>query len=199
MHRVTNASVVSLLLLLAASCGRQAQPGLVTTVQPGLSGASFAREFTARQPADIAVDTLSMGMYRSVVAREVSRGHIVVVNFWATWCDPCVEEFPDLMRLQRDMWDEGVRLITISVDTPPVLEDGVKPFLFENRIVGATYLMADSSNEDFLYGLSDEWFGSLPQTFVYNLKGEIAVSLTGMQSLERFRDAVNEARTGGGK
>jgi thiol-disulfide isomerase/thioredoxin len=152
----------------------------------------FIQTFRAGSAAEVDVPTLGIEAYRQVVADQAAQGHIVVVNFWATWCGPCVEEFPALVRLQDENWTQGVRLITISVDEPEVLESGVKPFLFAHRTTGAAFLMDMAANEDFLYKLSDEWSGGIPQTFIYDRSGRIARSLTGRQTYERFQAAVDE-------
>jgi thiol-disulfide isomerase/thioredoxin len=176
----------ALLLALAVTavvgCGRGPAAGPV----------GFVQTFRARSAAELDVPTLGIEAYHRVVAEQAAQGHVVVVNFWATWCGPCVEEFPELVRLQNENWDRGVRLITISVDEPEVLESGVKPFLFAQRITGATFLMDMAANDDFLYRLSDQWPGAIPQTFIYDRSGRIARSLTGRQSYEHFLEAIDE-------
>jgi thiol-disulfide isomerase/thioredoxin len=47
------------------------------------------------------------------------RGHVVLLNFWATWCAPCRAEMPELMKLQRNYQDRGLRIIGISLDDDP--------------------------------------------------------------------------------
>jgi thiol-disulfide isomerase/thioredoxin len=182
MRTASGALALALLVPAAGGCGRgqAAEPG------------GFVQTFQAGSAAELDVPTLGIEAYRRLVADQAAQGHVVVVNFWATWCGPCVEEFPELVRLQDENWTRGVRLITISVDEPEVLESGVKPFLFTHRITGAAFLMDMAANEDFLYRLSDDWSGGIPHTFIYDRAGRIARSLTGRQTYERFQAAVDE-------
>jgi len=182
MRISSGALVLALLVPAVGGCGRD--PAAV----PG----GFVQTFQAGSAAELVVPTLGIKAYRRLVADQAAQGRVVVVNFWATWCGPCVEEFPELVRLQNENWGRGVRLVIISVDEPEVLESGVKPFLFAHRTTGATFLMDMAANEDFLYKLSDQWSGGIPQTFIYDRSGQIARSLTGRQTYERFQAAVDE-------
>ncbi|MFO7768142.1 MAG: TlpA disulfide reductase family protein [bacterium] len=173
------AALISLLLILSACGGAEEGP--------------FTRDFQAPGPADLEVPTLAWSDYQALVDRTSSAGQVLVVNFWATWCGPCVEEFPELMQLQRDYWGRGVRVATISMDELDVLEEEVKPFLFEQRAVGARYFMGTDWPQDFQSRLSESWWGGIPQTFVYDPGGRLTASLTGRQTYEQFQEAVESA------
>jgi len=172
--------MVLLLLLAATACGR------------GQEG-PFAEHFDAASPAEIEVRTLAWEGYQAMVDRAAASGQVLVVNFWATWCVPCVEEFPELMRLQRDYWDRGVRVATISMDELDVLDEKVKPFLFQQEAVGARYFMGTDWPQDFQSRISETWWGGIPQTVVYDTRGQPVASLTGRQTYEQFQWAVETA------
>jgi len=93
------------------------------------------------------------------------RGKVVLVNFWATWCPPCREETPGLVRLYRDYKAKGVDMVGISMDDDP--KEAVPPFL---RKYGVPYpvLVPDSS-----FALSNE-VDSLPTTLLIDRQGRVA-------------------------
>ena len=166
---------------------------LLLTACSGPWEGPFIRSFEASAPSEIEVPTMAWADYQALVDRTGASDQILVVNFWATWCVPCVEEFPELMRIQRDYWDRGVRLATVSMDELDVLEEKVKPFLFEQEAVGARYFMGTDWPQDFQARLSESWWGGIPQTFVYDVRGELRASLTGKQTYEQFQEAVEAA------
>jgi len=59
------------------------------------------------------------------------RGQVVVLNFWATWCPPCVEEMPSLVEMQRRMKDKGITVVAVSID---VDENAYKKFVKEHSV-----------------------------------------------------------------
>jgi thiol-disulfide isomerase/thioredoxin len=97
---------------------------------------------------------------------ETAEARAVVVNVWATWCGPCIVEFPEFIRYDTEMEDEGVQVRFLSVDDP-----GIRPrvvqFLRERGWNEPSYL---AMNQDVVQGLSFAahtiWDGSIPVTFV---------------------------------
>src|SRR5262249_13986592 len=98
-----------------------------------------------------------------------SGGKITLVNVWASWCVPCRQEFPALLRFYRDYRERGAGLILVSTDfasdaTP------AKEFLAEQGVDFRTYLKAQK-DEQFIDTFDPEWSGALPATFVYDNTG----------------------------
>ena len=98
------------------------------------------------------------------------RGKVVVVNFWATWCPPCRQETPGLVRLYRDYRARGVEVVGITMDDDP--RKAVPPFL---REYGIPYpvLVPDSS-----FGLAND-IDSLPTTLLIDRQGRVAKVFVG--------------------
>ena len=94
-----------------------------------------------------------------------------VVNFWATWCAPCLEEFPDFIRLGKDLADQGVEVFFVSMD----FEDekpAVEAFLAEQGYSDTSYLRIGKDSE-FIPAIQEAWTGALPATFLYSQNGSL--------------------------
>jgi cytochrome c biogenesis protein CcmG, thiol:disulfide interchange protein DsbE len=90
------------------------------------------------------------------------RGQVVVLNFWATWCAPCVEEIPSLVEMQRRMKSKGVTVIAVSVD---VDENAYKQFVKDHNVNLLTIRDA-SQKSNQLYGTF-----KFPETYVVDRNG----------------------------
>ncbi len=111
----------------------------------------------------------------------------VLMNIWATWCIPCVEEFPYLVKLQKEYPDD-LQVIFISADFPEELER-INQFLTQNEVGWQTYLK-DDRDEPFIDAVWTEWSGALPATVVYNKDGTRLTAFERPASYEEFKELV---------
>jgi peroxiredoxin len=130
------------LLTALFGCYSSNHPGRIGTVAP---------DFTV-QDSDHSV-TLSQ-----------FRGQVVLLNFWATWCPPCIEETPSLVRMQARMKDKGVVVLAVSIDAD---DDAYHKFLKEYNVNMVT-VRDESKKTSSLYGT----FG-WPETYVIDRQGII--------------------------
>jgi cytochrome c biogenesis protein CcmG/thiol:disulfide interchange protein DsbE len=129
----------SLLLLPLVGCDRGTTPKLIGKPAP---------DFTVNDN----VQTLQLSKYR---------GHTVVLNFWATWCPPCVEETPSLIEMQHQLKDKVV-LVAISTDTD---SDAYHAFLQKNGVDFLTVRDGDNKSNR-LYGTV-----MFPETYIIDSQG----------------------------
>jgi len=116
------------------------------------------------------------------------RGKVVLLNFWATWCPPCVREIPDLIAIREEVGPDRVEVLGVSLDRKG--RDVVVDFV-EAR--GMTYPVAiDTAGVAGLYG----GVTSIPTTFVIDAEGRIAQSFVGAPSKAGFLAAVSNASKG---
>jgi thiol-disulfide isomerase/thioredoxin len=99
------------------------------------------------------------------------RGDVVLVNVWATWCDPCRREFPALLRVWRELRAKGFRLILVSADFPDQ-RSNVERFLAQQGVDFATFLKAEA-DMPFINALDPRWSGALPASFLYDRSGKL--------------------------
>ena len=92
---------------------------------------------------------------------------IYVINFWATWCKPCIKELPAFEKLASDYSDKNVKLVLVSLDFPDKLESQVIPFIKKNNIQSEVVLLDDSDANSWIPKVSPQWSGAIPATIIY--------------------------------
>lgn len=95
-------------------------------------------------------------------------GNTWVVNFWATWCAPCVKEMPYFEKLRENYKDKNVKVLLVSLDFANQLERRVIPFVSEHNIRSEVILLNDPRANNWIPKVSEEWSGALPATLIYN-------------------------------
>ncbi|UAM99197.1 redoxin domain-containing protein [Polaribacter litorisediminis] len=99
---------------------------------------------------------------------EKEDDQIYVVNFWATWCAPCVKELPYFERIKKEYASKNVNVLLVSLDFPKQVEKKLIPFINKKNIQSEVVLL-DDINEDFwIKAIDKEWSGALPATLIYN-------------------------------
>ena len=135
-----------------------------------------------------ATSEMDLPGFRERMAEE--RGRVVVVNFWATWCEPCREEFPELIRLHRRYRDRGLTLLSISLDAPKLRETKVREFLEEQSPSFPVFLRTGGDDDDFINGVDPTGSGALPATFVYDRSGRRRQALIGQQTFRSLEGYI---------
>jgi thiol-disulfide isomerase/thioredoxin len=123
---------------------------------------------------------------REVIA--ASGGKATVVNVWASWCEPCREEFPEIVRLARTYEQDGLRVVFVSADFTEALPDARK-YLAQQGVDWPTYYKT-GSDQAFITALDDRWTGALPGTFVYDAQGKLRDFWEGKADYARFEKSV---------
>lgn len=181
---------------------------LAATVVPALvlSAASLAAAspLVAEEAASVehllepdTIHPATAEQFRAVL--EHHRGKVVVVNYWATWCIPCLQELPELDLLQERYADRGLLVLAVSMDDPEKLEDRVRPF-FAKRAPGLVSYLATAGDDsvDFVTSFDPEWPGALPTTMFFDRSGELNNIHLGRMLYSEFEEAVLELLEAGG-
>ena len=96
-----------------------------------------------------------------------------VFNFWATWCVPCVKEFPSFQALASKHKNEKVKVIMCSLDFKSEYEKSLIPFLSKHPIDAAVYLIDDPDADKWIPKVDTKWGGEIPVTLIINGAGHI--------------------------
>ncbi len=91
-----------------------------------------------------------------------------IINFWATWCKPCVAELPYFEELGAAYANDPVKLILISLDFPQQIEKKLIPFIKKNKVQSEVWVLDDPDANTWIDKVSPQWSGAIPATLVYN-------------------------------
>jgi len=107
-----------------------------------------------------------------------------IINFWATWCAPCIEELPFFESLNEKSENKKVKIILCSLDFPNQLEKKLVPFLKRKNIKSEVVVLLDGKYNDWIDKVSEEWSGAIPATIAYKGKERLFFG-------ERFEDEAH--------
>ncbi len=135
-----------------------------------------------------AVNLVTPSGLKAAIAKN--KGKVVMVNFWATWCAPCVEELPELAKLKRANASKGVVLILVSGDEIEN-KSAVSKKLAQKGHSG-TYLIKGDIG-DFADGYDPGNVGAFqfPRTYVYNRKGQLAKKVVSDHTQAEWQKIIN--------
>lgn len=119
---------------------------------------------------------------------ENANAPLTLVHVWATWCDPCREEFPEVLQVYRDTHDMGLDLQLVSADDPADME-AVNRFLQEQHSpVGS--LVSTELSQDFIQLFSSNWSGALPASFFFDADGKLVAEWQGKRNYEEYYETI---------
>jgi thiol-disulfide isomerase/thioredoxin len=122
--------------------------------------------------------------------KDSKKGKVLLINFWATWCKPCVKEFPDLVKLYNNYKDKGFEIVFVSVDVPEDIEPKVIPFLRKQGVDFLTYYNKFDRPEDLINYIDKNWEGAIPSTYIYDKDGNMTASILGSRNYETFEKEI---------
>ncbi|MFN3649165.1 MAG: TlpA disulfide reductase family protein [Armatimonadota bacterium] len=155
-----------------------------------LGACALARMAPAAAPDSSAeaVQAVSGKALKEALAKH--KGKAVLLNLWATWCPPCVEEFPALVKLHEKYRDQGLMIIAASVDEPQD-RDEVVAFIRGQKAAFPVYIRSGGSIDGFVGAIDKGWGGSVPTTYLYDRTGKRhGKAIVGSRSLAQFEAVV---------
>ena len=99
---------------------------------------------------------------------EKKNDSVYVVNFWATWCAPCVKELPYFEKLGAAYSSKKVKVLLVSLDFPKQVEKKLIPFINEHKIQSDVVLLDDVNEDIWIQAIDKTWSGAIPATLIYH-------------------------------
>jgi cytochrome c biogenesis protein CcmG/thiol:disulfide interchange protein DsbE len=142
----------------------------------------------AKRPAVPDPVLVDVAGYNRVVAKY--HGKPLLVTFWATWCEPCREEYPLLINLAKEYSPRGLSIFGVSMDDDSDM-NLVRHFLANNQPGFPNYRQKPGIDVDeFYHGVNPNWLGGMPETIFYGRDGRIVTHFVGEQSRATFERAI---------
>ncbi len=161
---------------------------LISLVAPAQRRKGYARRAKQPLPVVSAIDTDAL---KGLITKERERP--LLVNFWATFCDPCRDEFPDLVKIDKAYRPHSLDFVTVSLDDIDEINKEVPKFLNAMNATMPAYLLNVSDPEPAINFIDRRWRGDLPATYLYNGKGEMIYSHIGRVNAAELRNAIDKA------
>lgn len=98
---------------------------------------------------------------------EDKSDQVYIINFWATWCKPCVKELPYFEQIHDEYKNEEVKVILVSLDFPKQIESKLIPFLEKHQLKSNVVVLDDSNSNVWINAVDPSWTGAIPATVVY--------------------------------
>ena len=122
--------------------------------------------FSCNNPTKDTIEVVDFdGLYSKI---DLSVDKTYVINFWATWCAPCIKELPHFEEANKELKDKNTEVILVSLDFPSQIESKLKPYLKKNKIKSKVILLDDSKMNTWVPKVYEYWDGGIPATLIVN-------------------------------
>lgn len=166
---------------------------LIAVLFAGLGASLGAKKFEPAPATDNAVQQLLGLTLNDANAKPQSikqwQGKFLVVNFWATWCKPCVEEMPELVQLQKDLASDNVQLLGLGIDTPSNIAEFTKKYQISYPVFAAG--MEGTSLSQAMGNKA----GGLPFTALISPEGKVLKAYSGRLKMPELRADIQRLNT----
>lgn len=114
----------------------------------------------------IVVNSYDFKSFESFLQRKTDTTY--VVNFWATWCQPCVAELPNFEKVTADYKNQKIKVILVSLDMKKQVESNLIPFMEKKNLQSQVIHLSDPDANSWISKVDSAWSGAIPATVIYN-------------------------------
>ncbi len=125
---------------------------------------------------------------------ENRNGNILFINVWATWCEPCVAEFPDLVKIANEYKNKGVDFLSLSADLESKIDSSVVPFLISQKADFPVFVMKERKSEQIINIINKDWSGALPATIIYDKDSNQKLFVMGAHNYNYFKNKIDSIK-----
>ncbi|HEU4497382.1 MAG TPA: redoxin domain-containing protein [Flavobacterium sp.] len=152
---------IFLLSLIMISCNSAAKEETVPPPKP----------LKTYSKGSVSVDSYNYSGFENFLKKE--NDTVYVVNFWATWCQPCVQELPNFEKLEQEHKEDKVKVLLVSIDFPKTAESKLLPFIEKRNLKPEVILLDDPDANSWINKVDSSWSGAIPATLIYTKERRI--------------------------
>jgi thiol-disulfide isomerase/thioredoxin len=117
---------------------------------------------------------------KQIISRlQAPTGQLTVVNFWATWCKPCIKEMPYFEQLGADYADKGLKVLLVSNDLTDHIQSQLVPFIEKMKLKNEVVIIKQTNAADWIGLFDASWSGAIPATLLVNGEGKFVAFFEG--------------------
>ncbi len=150
--------------------------------------------FCSETQTAVTVETINEDGLLNIIHQR--KGNVLFLNVWATWCVPCKEEFPDLVKLADKYQSKGVDFIGVSADYADEIDTKIVPFLEQQKVNFPVYVQDFENVDALINSLNPAWGGAIPATFIYDAGGSQKAFMPGKHDYQQFAEQLDAVLNG---
>ena len=136
-----------------------------TAIEVAEKTSELKKEGTTRGTSGTTIASYDFNSFEQEFLQQID-DETYVINFWATWCKPCIKELPAFEQLHSTYEDKKVKVILVSLDFPEKLETHVVPFVKKYKLASHVILLDEPDGNSWIPKVSEEWSGAIPATLM---------------------------------
>ncbi len=125
-----------------------------------------------------------------LMARAANKDTTYIINFWATWCGPCVAELPQFTKLQEHYAKEKVKVILVSLDFPDAYPAKLGAYVAKKKLRPEVVWFSETNANEFIPKIDDSWTGSLPGTMIVSKRNGYKLFLEKQITADEIRQII---------